>query len=321
MRISFIVVVVAASLFICSSAYGIDPDINSRLAPGADGQSVSLSTSVRIPGGHSSSQTPGSNNARRVGPLVWSAQQSTIGIEDSRGVITYSPIVACDPDVFVPQNDAQLNSVPLYGEGTVYVGTLANRATGAEISTYLYCKGPAVPVTRVPAGIPVPPTFANIWQAVYSDAFDDASTSSGAYVAPAAPGLTGLPTLVWAQFPNGQSITRDVDLPNGYHINATATIDEVSIMTTTPNGVQKTLAVLTPNATGIIDGGSFENPSATHIFRITGTHIITTAIIWNADLATLTGPGIGAIIVPIGSVRLELNRNYPVQELRPGLTQ
>ncbi len=168
--------------------------------------------------------------------------------------------------------------------------------------------------------IPTPPTYADIWNAVFSEAFTDAAKSSGAYVAPAAPGLTGLPTKIWAQFPNGQSISRDVTI-NGYRIQATAVISEVHIAIVTPKGSRTTLVTLHPNDSSQISAGSFEHPNAQYVFRYSGTHVISTDIAWTADTATLSGPDIGTLSVPIGSVRLEINRDYPVEQMRPGLTR
>ncbi len=312
MRISVFVGVAIVAVSLSSSAFSIDPELNATLAPGADGQSVSLSTSVRIPTAGSSSGDPANPTARRVGPLIWSSQY----------IPTPSATTpTCDPAQSIDSQPAGTVLGPSSETGILTFGVLKNRSTGAVVRSALYCREPSMSATTPPSFIPAPPTYAQIWQAVYSQAFSDASRSSGAYVAPASPGLTGLPTNIWAQFPDGQSLTRDVTLANGYRLRATAQITQVGIMTTSPTGRQTTLVTMSPSSGGAIEGGSFENPAATHVFSTVGDYVISTAVTWSADNATLTGPGIGTLSVPIGSVRLEINRNYNVQQLRPGLTK
>ncbi|HMS24523.1 MAG TPA: hypothetical protein PKB15_02365 [Acidimicrobiia bacterium] len=320
MRISIFVVVLTAIASLSSPAFSIDPDVNARLAPGADGQSVTLTTSVSIPSANSSSGTPGSNSASRVGPLRWSAQKTRYVDENSRFGIIVLQTVPCDPAQFVAPSGTYLTSLPANGTGTVYSGILSNRVTGVRVSTTIYCKAPRVPVTRPPASVSTPPTYGEIWNALYSTSFQNSARSSGAYVAPASPGLTGLPTNIWAQFPDGQTINRDVTLPNGYRLRATVRITQVQVLTTSPSGRRTTLVTLAPNGSGSIDGGSFENPAAVHVFSTVGNYQITTGVIWSGGNATLSGPGIGTISVPVGSIRLEINRAYVVNQLRPALT-
>lgn len=311
MHFSFVLGVIFI-LSVSTSAYSIDPDLNATLAPGADGQSVTLSTSVKIPTAGSNSGDPSSPTARRVGPLTWSSQY----------VPTASvTIPSCDPEQSVDTQPAGAIVGPSSETGILTYGVLKNRVTGVTVRSALYCREPSMPSTRTPSFIPSPPTYSQIWQAVYSQAFNDVSRSSGAYIAPASPGLTGLPTHIWAQFPDGQSLTRDVAFPNGYRLRATAKTTHVSIMVTSPKGRQSTLVSLSPASNGSIDGGSFENPAVIHTFSTVGNYVISTAVLWSAENASLSGPGIGTISVPLGSVRLEINRNYNVQQLRPGLTQ
>lgn len=321
MRISIFIVLITAIACFSSPAYSIDPDVNARLAPGADGQSVTLTTSVSIPSANSSSGTPGSNRASRVGPLRWSAQKTRYVDEDSRFGIIVLQSVQCDPAQFEPPTGTYLTSLPVTGAGTVYSGIISNRVTGARISTTIYCKAPRVPVTRPPANVSTPPTYGEIWNALYSTSFQNSARSSGAYIAPSSPGLTGLPTNIWAQFPDGQTIDRDVSLPNGYRIRATVRITQVQVLTTSPSGRRTTLVTLAPNGSGSIDGGSFENPAAAHKFSTAGNYLITTGVIWTGNTATLSGPDIGTISVPVGSIRLEINRSYVVNQLRPALTK
>lgn len=293
-----------ASLSFSIPTYGIDEQLNARLAPGADGKSVHLSTSIRIPSAHDD----GVRGQHRVSPISFTR--------------TYLPSVSnpgspvCNPAALADSYPEAVLGEPADG-APLTLGTYTNRATGEVVRRYLYCTQTANSGQPVPA----PPTYNDIWQAVFSEAFTDAARSSGAYVAPASPGLTGLDTRVWAQFPGGQEIVRDVTVGGGYRVQARAYISEYSLFITSPSGQQRQLINLESQGT-LISAGSFEHPNATHIFRREGEHLITTAIVWNANNATLTGPLLTSpISVPIGAVRLEINRDYEVHELRPGLTK
>jgi len=306
-------------LSVSVSSYSVDPSVNAKLAPGADGKSVNLSTSIRIPSAHSTAGSSGSN-PKSVGPLVWRAEVARIGLEDSRGWITYVSRVACNPNTFVPVDRMRALLGQQSGSGVIYLGRMTNRTTGAVVRSTYYCKGPRVATTAFPRGVAVPPTYEQIWQAMYNQAFINSASSSGAYVAPASPGLTGLPTKIWSQFDGGQRIIRDVTFPGGYRLQASAYISEVTLSVVSGSSV-KTLASLRPEANGIIRGGSFENPHAQYVFRRVGDYVIRSGIIWTANNATLTGPNIAPISVPVGSVRLEINREYRVGELKPAITK
>lgn len=304
MRISFLLGVIA--LAIPANAFALDPDLNARLAPGADGQRVHLSTSVRIPQ-VGENQAGGTTLNRKPGPLVL--------------VRYYIPTPAgspCSPQNFVANNPGDYSYIgPDVQEGSMREEDLRNRITGEIVRSVVYCSDLNTPT---PSPISIPPSYEDIWQAVYSEAFLDSASASGAYIAPAAPGLTGLPTKVWANFEGGQTIVRDVVLPGGYRVQASAYIEDVVISTTTPQGRRTQIAQLHNNP-GNLAGGSFEQPAGEFVFRYKGVHVVSTEIIWTANSATLSGPDIGTITVALGSVRLEINRDYPVNELRPAITK
>lgn len=286
----------------------ISPELQATFAPGADGKSVNLSTSIRIP--TSGVGNVGSNSANRVGPLIWRWQIIPVPAES---VLANG----CDPNTQAPPNtDAKLG--PQSSTGALTYGFYVDRNSGQISNQTYYCRETGS--SLIPNFIPQAPTYSQIWNAIYSQAFNDQSISSGAYIAPKSPGLTGLPTNIWIQFPSGQTISRDVTI-NGFRIIAQAKVTEVSILSRSPKGLQIQVARLTPSSSGFIDGGSFEKPAAITKFRSVGRYIITTGVIWTADNATLSGPGIATISVPLGSIRIEINREYDVQELIPAITK
>ena len=309
MQISILIAVLVALLNI-GEAYAIDADLNASLAPGADGKSVTLSTAVRIPSSGSNNSSP-AENLNRVGPLVWSAQYVPVPSDNA--------VVGCDPSLQVQNPNPNAVLGPAADVGPLRYGQLKNRVTGDVVYETYYCPQPGG--SSIPSYVPIPPTYSDIWSAVYSEAFTDQSIGSGAYVAPSSPGLTGLPTHIWAQFPNGQTIVRDVSFPGGYRLQASASIVEVNIISKSPKGRETKLASLKTSDQDGIDGGSYENPVAIHKFSTKGEFQISTGIVWSANDATLSGPAIGTIRVPIGSIRIEINRNYDVQELMPVLVK
>lgn len=315
MRISVFSLLLLTLFFHTSGAYSIDEELNATLAPGADGRSVYLSTSYRIPIAHSSGGS-GGLNAARLSPII---EKYSLPIAIFLDPFPIDRRVPCDPQSFVSTETLVVPVVgPAPGEGTVFIRSLTDRASGENISYTSHCLLPSQ--ARDP-NVVSPPTYAQIWNAVYTQAFNDSSISSGAYIAPKSPGLTGLPTNIWAQFPGGQSISRDVTVAGGFRIQATANISEVSISLAPQSGSQSTLVRLVPGLNGEINGGSFENPATVYKFRSTGSYVVSTGVIWSAENATLSGPGIGTIVVPLGSIRLEINRDYEVQELLPAITK
>lgn len=309
MRISIFFIVVV-SMFSPVSVYSIDADLNSTFSPGADGRSVSLSNSIRI-SDIVGSRDEGHESAYQISPYVWGKDFVPVPSESAAAN-------GCDPKTQAPSGTSAVLGQQS-DTGVLVYGYYRSRSTGdLEYESY-YCLQAGSPA--IPSFVPQVPTYAQIWNAIYSEAFNDSSKSSGAYIAPYSPGLTGLPSNIWAEFPSGQTISRDVALPGGFRVQATAEIDEVSIFLTSPKGNKKTLARLKPGASGTINGGSFENPATIHIFSTKGSYLISTGIIWTAHSATLSGPNIGTITVPLGSIRLEINREYEVGQLLPGVTK
>lgn len=308
----FSIFVVLFSLLFGNSASFADelsPELNATFSPGADGRSVTLSTSVRIPT-YGNSNVAGTESAYSLSPLVWYRYYVPVP--------STSSVNGCDPQTqSPPSSNTVLGSAS--DTGILVNGIYRNRTTGEIVYESYYCLEPGD--SAVPGFVPQVPTYAQIWNALYSKAFQDGSTSSGAYIAPASPGLTGLPTNIWAQFPDGQSISRNEPLPGGFRIRATATITEVSIFSTSPKGSIKSLANLSPNNSGKIEGGSFDDPAVIEIFSTKGKYQISTGIIWTANNAILSGPNIEPISVPLGSIRIEINREYEVHQLLPGLTK
>ncbi|MFN8015583.1 MAG: hypothetical protein U0R17_03100 [Acidimicrobiia bacterium] len=279
------------------NAYSIEPDLNATFAPGEDGQSVSLTTSIKIPTSNSSSNN---TSIRKSSPLIWS--DKVLLIENLN--FDMSPQICVLDDT----NNTR---------GVTHEATLTNRVTGEVVLTTTYCSTSS---TSAPDNnLPVPPSYLDIWRAVFNQEFNDVAQNSGAYVAPLSPGLTNLPTHIWAQFPHGQVITRDVSLPGGYRVRANAKISSINILIKT-NLNTKIIATAESNDNQI-NGGSFENPLAIYKFTKKGEYKIASAIVWVADDATLTGPGFSPIVIPLGSLRIEINRNYTVQQLKPALVK
>lgn len=311
-----ILVFVFVSIFVFSpsSLYAIEPDLNSTMAPGADNESVTTSESVKFPPAHSSigSSPTGTGNRRNLTPLVWSFSYLPSPVS--------SPDDSCDPSTVATQSNS-IEPTPEVGPalqgGVLRHEVLRNRNTGEIVRQAYACY-----IANVTGNfISTPPSFEDIWRAIYQQAFNGSATSSGAFVAPRSPGLTGLPTNIWAQFPDGQELTRVVTFPGGYVLNASIFISEVSIFTRDDQGSTRTLATLNPNASGRIDGGSFEAPASVYRFRTTGIYEISTGIVWTGRNTTLSGPGISTISIPIGSVRLEINREYRVGELNSAIVK
>ncbi len=289
-------------VFTLSSNANANPEIESRFAPGADGESVNYSGSIRIPS-TGESQSP-SSSARRVGPFVSSSN--------------WLPMVSdgCEPSSVADEEDPRTIVGPP-GDGSLRVTFISRRDTGESIRTIYECYDPISNVSLVPV---MPPTYEEIWESLYSSLFNAQASVSAAYVAPHSPGLTGLETNVWAVFPDGQSISRDLTFPGGYRLQAQAYISEVTIFVTNPDGQIQKLVSRTPLDGESIDGGRFQNPLTKHVFKNKGPHTITTAIIWSGQDTILSGGLLSdPISIPIGDVRLELNRSYVVNELLPSL--
>lgn len=303
MRISISLFIFVAVFSNATSSFGLDEELNASFAPGADGQHVSQSTSANLPSQHESETSV---------PTV--------------GVISKSSPIRLDRIVF---RESGAGSDPIacintvidgieYNTGFRAVAVFVLISTGQEISQRQFCFNPNGNEITNPTN---PPTYAELWQEIYSQGFLDQAQSSGAYVAPKSPGLTGLPTNIWAQFPDGQTITRTASFPGGYTLNASAYISQVSIFVRNEKGSTNNIANLASNGTGLISGGSFENPMTVYRFKTKGNYQISTGIIWTGRNATLSGPGFGPISIPLGSIRLEINRDYDVQELKPAITK
>ena len=296
--------VVSFLLFpVADSSYAVDAGLNASFAPGADGKSVSQSTSVDFP-----EQFQDQNSE----PVVGGAQSSSpirldrITLRESN---TSNDPVICNNAVI----DGQL-----YNSGIRAVAIYVSTTTGKEVDRRNFCFKPNGNELSNPS---TPPTYAQMWQELYSKGFLDQAKSSGAFVAPKSPGLTGLPTNIWAQFPDGQVISRRANFKGGYVLNASAYISKVSIFIRKAGGSYTTISNLTSDGSGQINGGSFENPASIYKFRSKGNYEISTGVIWTGRNATLTGPGFGPVSIPLGSIRLEINRDYEVQELKPAITK
>lgn len=206
-------------------------------------------------------------------------------------------------------------------KGTIYEKRQYNRSTGELIGEPVYdCVPPKEPANTPPKGIAAPPTYEQIWQKVYDQTFIDQSVNNGAYVTPVTTGVTGIPSKFWVQFTGGQNIARTVSV-NGFTIVAEAKVTQVQLIVKSPKGNSKTIATLDANSvTGKIDETSFSNPAAIFKYKTAGNYVITTGIVWSANVR-ITGPGLlNGVDVPGGSLRVELDRNYQVNQIRAGLT-
>lgn len=299
-----------------------------------------------------SSNSPGDDpkktvSIKKYGPIVWNTEAvslkrkiqffslfSTATATDTCFTSTFNPDFVDQEPVKIPfkegdliYNDPLANLLQIFGlykdesDGKVYRKQQLNRISGDVISTQYDCVKPSEPANTPPKGKPVPPTYQQIWQKVYDQTFIDQSVNNGAYVLPVTSGVTGLPSKFWVQYQGGQNITRVTNI-NGFNIVAEAKIAQVQIIVKTPKGNSTTIATLNQNPlTGKIDDSSYTNPAATYKYRSTGNYVITTGIVWTANI-TISGQGIIApIVVPGGSLRVELNRDYRVNQLRAGLTQ
>lgn len=283
---------------------------------------ISLSGSVR---GQVAQNAPAGAvvNANKVGPYGWKSQKlSTVDFSSIPFIPAVTFFPKCNPSTFQVSDTIELNYVPdVNDNGDIYLGTTTNRYTGVALSNKFYCKAPSTPTSTIPQGIPKPPTYSQVWLAIYDQNFSAISRNNAAYISPATPGLTGLPSKFWAKFPDGQSIYRNVTLPNGFSVESTARITSVEILLKTPKGKVTTLKTITPDASGVIPESTYLNPAASFTFKSSGSYVITTGIIWTAQAAVVSGPGLPTITVPHGSLRVELNYPYQVNQIRAGLTQ
>lgn len=262
-------------------------------------------------------------NANKVGPYGWKSQKlSTLDLSGFPFIPALTFFPKCNPTTFQVSDSVVLNYIPdINDNGEIYLGSTSNRFTGETLDKKFYCKGPSTPASVIPKGIPKPPTYSQVWAAIYDQNFSAVSRNNAAYISPATPGLTGLPSKFWAKFPDGQSIYRKVTLPNGFSVESTARITSVEILLKTPKGKVTILKKITPDASGVIPESTYLDPAASFTFKSSGSYLITTGIIWTAQTAVVSGPGLPAITVPLGSLRIELNYPYQVNQLRAGLTQ
>lgn len=323
----------ALLIFLCillsnysSSFANLDPTIEAKMAPGADGESIYISTSAKLPEASSEGDSEQGNIVTsRSSPVYRTTglyRLNPNGADDPRGQVRNS--VPCNTQTFEITN---LYIVPESGDysgnadGKIYAVSTIDRATGRVIEKLSFCKPDVMSANYLPVQLPPPPTYDQIWQAVFDQTFVDGSKSSGAFIAPASPGLTGLPSKFWAKFPNGQSLSRIIVLPNNYRVETTAQITNMQVLIKSPKGNMKLISDLKPDANGIIAESSYENPLVKYNFRSAGKYVISTAVIWTATTTYISGPGLIRTAIPLGSVRLEINRDYQVNQTRAVLSQ
>jgi hypothetical protein len=220
-----------------------------------------------------------------VRPFVWEAvPHSTVGTAGFEHLCNAS-------GAFEPNGGA----VPWGWWYTIYT---RDRSTGALIGEpELRC----VPLTD-PAGgpppppaLPQPPTVGEIWDAA-------AIPAPQVGVNPAARGVTGLQTWIWAAEPRTEvavSVTLD-----GYTVTGTARLvgyefafgDGPAVRTTT--------------------GGSEAQPAVRHVYETKGTYEISVATRWQGEFVMI-GPGLSAPLpVDLSTAQLTDVIEYPVAEVR-----
>lgn len=311
---------------VSTSFADLDPTIEAKMAPGADGESIYISTSAKLPeisaDAEDNAGVAVSSKSSPVYRTTGMYRLNPNGVDDPRGQIYNA--VPCNTQTFeitdlyiVPESGDYSGSA----DGKIYAVWTINRATGRTIKKVSYCKPNVAPTNYLPPQLPPPPTFDQIWQAVFDQTFVDGSKSSGAFIAPASPGVTGIPSKFWAKFPNGQTLTRTILLPNNFSITTTAQITNMQVLMKSPKGQMKAIANLAPDSNGAISESSYENPITKFNFTSSGKYVITTAVIWSATTTNIVGPGLPSTEIPLGSVRLEINRDYQVNQIRAGLTQ
>jgi len=164
------------------------------------------------------------------------------------------------------------------------VGTAPN---GQVVADYRACV-PIQPAGRAPTdALPQPPTLAETWRAARLPA-------PTVLTDPAARGITGLDTRIWATGSHTASIAAAI---RGYRIVGTATLDHYTIS---------------------VDGGPVQDAGSGHYtFETKGRHTIAIGAVWHAT-ATLTGPDlIAPVVLPdIGTATITTTRTYPVNEVR-----
>ena len=232
--------------------------------------------------------------------------------------------LSCDPNTFSYPSNIASQPVSMNPEvsptGLVWGGLIYRRDTGEEVGDIQWCKS-TTPGSPQPS-VAKPPNYSQIWQSIFDNTFIDSSNTSGAYVAPFSPGVTGLSSKFWAKFTDGQEIVRDATLPDGFRVRTSAKITSVQIYLTDPNGKNINIAKLLPNSiTGKIDESTYENPIATYKFRKSGKYVLSTGVVWSAQLTTISASGMSEIVIPIGSIRIEINRDYQVNEILASLTK
>jgi hypothetical protein len=184
------------------------------------------------------------------------------------------------------------------GFGWWYTVTAIDNVTGAVLSQTPVCvpfTDPAVPGIPPPPALPVPPTIADIWDAVGVPA-------PPIGISPANEGVVGLETWMWS----GGDAAVDVAVTlDGYTVTGTARRTELSF--DSGDGAP-------PTAT--TEPGSFSAPAASRVYDVKETYAVRVAARWQADV-TMTGPGLPAPVpIAIGTAVITSTQDYPVVEVR-----
>lgn len=325
-----------------NSAFGdVPPDVKAQLVE----EKASAKLSTQISSGGTRSDSHNYVSTKKYGPTYWATDFQPVKRKVFTGFLFSQKEVesdACNTKTFdqkyMTLGEQLTGGPPGYvdgktpfeswwvwftgrdvNDGRILKKTEINRYTKEVLRTAHECVIPTEDPKLPPKKYGPAPTYDDVWQGIYDVTFIDDAVNNGAFILPVGSGLTGIDSKFWMDFAGGQTIQRIVNI-NGYTIASTATITNVQIIAKSPKGKETVLGNYAPDGSGKIPASSYENPAAKYKFKSTGMYTITTAISWEANANIRIPSGI-QILVPIGVLRIDVNRQYLVNELRAGLTQ
>lgn len=325
------------------SAFGdVPPDVKAQLVE----EKASAKLSTQISSGGTRSDPNNFVSTKKFGPTYWNTDFQPVTRKVFTGFLFSRSEVesdACNTKTFdekyMTLGEQLTGGPPGYVDGTTpfeswwvwFTGrdvndgrilkkSEINRYTKEVLRTAHECVIPTEDPKLPPKKYGPAPTYDDVWQGIYDVTYVDDAVNNGAYILPVGSGLTGLDSKFWMDFAGGQTIQRTVTFPGGYIVDSIATITSVELFAKSPKGKQINLGSFTPDASGQIPASSYEQPAAKYNFKTTGLYTVTTAINWTA-IASITLPNSIRIDVPIGTLRIDVNRDYQVNQLRAGLTQ
>jgi hypothetical protein len=184
--------------------------------------------------------------------------------------------------------------------GWIFWFDTIDTTTGAIVATRAGCVplDPARPDQPPEPVVVVPPSYGEVWRAA-------AIAPPTIGVNPAAEGVTGLATRLWAAGPDTVQIAATI---RGYSAVGTAT---------------RVGYWFAPDDATVIrraHGGDADDPAAAHVYERRGTYRLRAGALWTATV-TVSGPGLPATTIDLGSALVTVERDYRVVEVRSRLTR